>query len=157
MTQKVGVVDTMFSRVDMYPFVVQAFKDLEWNAEIIRVTVPGVKDMPVAALNLLQKQECDIALTIGMGGGEPVDYTCVHEACSSIQQVMLMTGKHVIDVIVHRNEAEDEKEFYKICENRVYKHTVNAYWMLNKPEELTKRAGTGERQGFDNEGPVKIE
>lgn len=153
-SQKVGIVDTMFARVDMYPFAIEAFKDVGWEPEIIRRTVPGVKDMPVEALNLL-RDGCDIVLTLGMGGGEPVDYTCVHEACSGIQQVMLMTGKHVIDVIVHRNEAKDEQEFLKICRNRTYKHAVNAYWLLNKPEELTKRAGTGERQGFENEGGIK--
>ncbi|MCK4326845.1 MAG: riboflavin synthase [Candidatus Diapherotrites archaeon] len=156
MADKVGVVDTMFARVDMYPFVVQAFQDVGWEPEIVRRTVPGVKDMPVEALDLLEKEGCAIVLTLGMGGGEPVDYTCVHEACVGIQGVMLKTGKHVIDVIVHRNEVKDDLEFYKLCKNRAYKHAVNAYWLLSKPEELTKRAGTGERQGLDNEGQIAV-
>lgn len=143
----------MFARVDMYPFVVEAFKDVGWEPEVVRRTVPGVKDMPVEALNLLEGG-CDIVITLGMGGGADVDYTCVHEACTGIQNVMLRTGKHVIDVIVHTSEAKDEKELLKICGDRAYKHAVNAYWLLEKPEELTKRAGTGERQGFGSEGPI---
>jgi riboflavin synthase len=110
--------------------------------------------MPVAALQLLEKEGCDIVITLGMGGGADVDYTCVHEACTAIQGVMLKTGKHIIDVIVHRNEAENEKELVDVCRNRAYKHAVNAYWLLEAPEELTKRAGTGERQGFENEGAI---
>ncbi len=151
---KIGVVDTMFARVDMYPFVMEAFSDMGWAPEVVRRTVPGVKDMPVAALSLIEKDECDIVITLGMGGGADVDYTCVHEACTGLQGVMLKTGKHVIDVIVHRNEAKGEKEFLDICRDRAYKHAINAYWLIESPEELTKRAGTGERQGFGNEGSI---
>jgi riboflavin synthase len=151
---KVGVVDTMFSRVDMYPFVLEAFRDVGWSPQVVRRTVPGVKDLAVEALNLLEKERCDIVITLGMGGGAPVDYTCVHEACTAIQNVMLKTGKHVIDVIVHKSEAKTGKALLKICRNRAYKHAVNAYWLLEKPGELTKRAGTGERQGFESEGAI---
>ncbi len=150
---KVGIVDTMFARVDMYPFVIEAFSDVGWAPDVVRRTVPGVKDMPVAALQLLEGG-CDIVMTLGMGGGADVDYTCVHEACTGIQGVMLKTGKHVVDVIVHRNEAKGEKEFFDICRNRAYKHAVNVYWLMEAPEELTKRAGTGERQGFESEGAI---
>jgi len=154
MAQRVGIVDTMFARVDMYPFVLEAFKDAGWKPEIVRRTVPGVKDMPVEALGMLNGG-CDIVITLAMGGGAQVDYTCVHESCASLQQVMLMTGKHVVDVVVHRNEAKNDAKLLSICRNRAYKHAINTYWLLNRPEELTKRAGTGERQGFENEGPVK--
>jgi len=150
---KVGVVDTMFSRVDMYPFVIQAFKDVGFSPEIQRVTVPGIKDMPVECKNLLKT--CDIVIALGMAGPEKVDKICTHEACQSIQRAMLDTGKHIIDVVIHMDEAKNDKELYEICKNRAYKHAINTYWLLEKPEELTKRAGTGERQGFDNAGKVK--
>jgi riboflavin synthase len=41
-----------------------------------------------------------------------------------------------------------------VFEDRSRKHARNAYWMLFAPDELAKRAGTGERQGFANAGPL---
>ena len=151
--QKVGIVDTMFSRIDMYPSVIKAFKDVGWEPRIVRVTVPGFKDMAVEAKKLLESG-CDIAITLAYAGADPIDKQCAHEACTALQQVMLLTNKHVLDVMAHEDESDDPQQLKRVAMDRAYKHAVNAFWLLNAPEELTKRAGTGERQGFPSEGAI---
>ena len=41
-----------------------------------------------------------------------------------------------------------------VFESRSRKHARNAYWMLFEPEQLSRRAGQGIRQGFDDAGPL---
>jgi len=96
-------------------------------------------------------------MAIGMVGGAPVDQVCAHEASLGIQQVKLLTNKHVIEVFVHENEAWSENEFHEICENRVRKHAHNAVLLVTKPETLTQNAGRGIRQGKEDEGPANPE
>jgi riboflavin synthase len=52
------------------------------------------------------------------------------------------------------DEARTDAELIAICKNRVAEHAVNAFWLLERPEELAKRAGTGQRQGFSDLGPA---
>ncbi len=151
---KIGIVDTMFSRVNMGEIAIDEIKKDYQDVEIVRKTVPGVKDLPPECLNLLQKENCDICMAFGMVGGAPVDLQCAHEASLGIMQAKLLTGKHIIEVFVHENEAWSEKEFYSICENRIRKHAHNAVLLVTKPEELVKRAGMGIRQGKDDEGAI---
>jgi riboflavin synthase len=155
MTQRIGVVDTMFARVDMFPEVLRAFRDVGWNPEISRVTVPGFKDSAVEAKKLLESG-CDIVITLSMAGRAPIDKQCAHEASTAFQQAMLMTSKHIVDVMVFEDESDDPRELELVARNRAYKHAINAYWLLNRPDELTRRAGTGERQGFENAGPLVL-
>jgi riboflavin synthase len=121
--------------------------------EIRRRTVPGIKDLPVACKRLLE--ECDIAMAFGMPGREEIDKVCAHEASQGIIQAQLMTGKHVLEVFVHEDEAESEKELAWLCERRAREHALNAVDLLFHPEKLTKKAGTGQRQGFPDVGPLK--
>ena len=153
---KIGIVDTMFSRVDMGAMAIDEIKKGYPGVELLRRTVPGVKDLPVECKRLLDSG-CDSCMAIGMVGGAPVDQVCAHEASMGIQQVKLLTNKHVIEVFVHENEAWSGKEFFGICENRVRKHAHNAVLLVTKPEELTKLAGKGVRQGKEDEGPVESE
>ena len=95
---KIGVADTTFSRVNMFEFVEQTIKQTNKNAQIERYTVPGVKDLPVACKKLFDFYNCDIVIALGMSGPMPVDKTCTHEASMAIQQVMLMTNKHILEV-----------------------------------------------------------
>jgi riboflavin synthase len=152
---KLGIVDTMFARVNMGEMAVDEVKKNYPDVEIIRRTVPGVKDLPVECKKLLDGG-CDSCMALGMVGGAPVDATCAHEASLGIQQAKLLTGKHIVEVFVHENEAWSEKEFQSICENRTRKHAHNAVLLVTEPESLVKLAGKGVRQGKEDEGPIDL-
>jgi len=153
---KLGIVDTMFARVDMGEMAIDELKKNYPDVEIIRKTVPGVKDLPVECKKLLD-EGCDSCMALGMVGGAPVDAVCAHEASLGIQQAKLLTGKHIIEVFVHENEAWSEKEFFEICDNRTRKHAHNAVLLVKDPEALIKLAGKGIRQGKEDEGSVSKE
>ncbi len=150
---KLGIVDTTFARVNMGEIAIDEAKKHYPDVEIIRRTVPGIKDLPVECKKLLDNG-CDSCMALGMVGGAPIDAVCAHEASLGIQQVKLLTGKHVIEVFVHENEAWSEKEFYEICENRIRKHVHNAVLLVIKPETLLQNAGRGIRQGKEDEGQI---
>jgi riboflavin synthase len=130
------------------------FKKHGTSCEIVRTTVPGIKDLPVECKILLEEGNCAIVMALGMVGGAPVDQQCAHEASLGIQQAKLMTNKHIIEVFVHENEAWNEQEFREICDNRIRKHVENAVDLVVSPEKLVKRAGQGVRQGKGNEGEI---
>ena len=67
----------------------------------------------------------------------------------------LMTNTHIIEVFVHEDEAKDERELEFLADSRAREHAINVYDLLFRPESLTKRAGTGQRQGFRDAGPVR--
>ena len=178
---RIGVADTTFSRVNYFPFVEKALHDYyeqnnyeqekkevnkdqidnhqKGRHQIERYTVPGFKDLPVACKILFERYNCDIVIALGMAGGAEIDKQCAHEASLGLQQVELMTNKHIIEVFVFVNEAVidgnlNEKLLYTICKNRAYKHTLNALELLKGKTVLTPKAGTGLRQGFDDEGEI---
>ncbi len=152
---KIGVVDTMFARVNMGEMALDELKGYP-DVEVVRRTVPGVKDLPVECKKLL-KDGCDTCMALGMVGGAPVDQVCAHEASLGIQHVKLLTDKHVIEAFVHENEAWGGREFREICENRVRKHVHNAVLLAKDPSALIEQAGKGIRQGKGDEGPVRDE
>lgn len=150
-----AVVDTTFSTVDMGAVAVATLRSQGIGPERIhRVTVPGFKDLAVACKRLLD-QGCAVALACGMPGPEPIDKQCAHEASLAIGQAQLLASSHILEVFVHMDEAATDAELIAVCRNRVSEHAVNAYWLAEKPEELVKRAGTGQRQGFADVGPAK--
>lgn len=153
MLMKLGIVDTMFSRVDMGAIAIDELKKRYPGVLVVRRTVPGIKDLAVECKKLLD-DGCDSCLALGMVGGAPIDTQCGHEASLGIQQAKLMCGKHIIEVFVHENEAWDEAEFDDICQNRVRKHAVNAVEIVTDPDSLTARAGNGIRQGKEDEGRI---
>ena len=146
----------MFARADMGSLAEKTIKESDYDAEIVRYTVPGVKDLPVACKKLFDEQKCDIVIALGMSGPEKVDKTCTHEASLGIGKVQLMTNKHILEVFVHEDETETDNELAKVMHNRTVKHTMNALHLLFNPEELRKKAGTGERQGFANAKSFKL-
>lgn len=152
--KRIGVADTTFARVDMGGFAVDELKSVGTGFKVERYTVPGVKDLPVAAKKLLEERGCDIVIALGMPGKEPIDKTCAHEASTGLIQVQLMTNKHVVEVFVHEDEARDEKELAWLAERRAREHAINAYDLLFRPERLERNAGKGLRQGFEDVGPI---
>ena len=155
MNYKIGIVDTMFARVDMFKVSKKAIEDSMEEIKIERYTVPGVKDLPIAAKKLLEEHNCDIALALGMPGDKPIDKTCAHEASQGIINAQLMTNKHILEVFVHLDEGKNEKELLEITKNRTYDHTLNAIALLKGKEELSKKAGQGIRQGKVSIGRIE--
>jgi riboflavin synthase len=153
--RRIGVLDTTFARVDMGGIAADELKRTGTGFRIERATVPGIKDLPVAAKKLLEERECDIVIALGMPGAQEIDKVCAHEASTCLIQVQLMTNKHVIEVFVHEDEAKSEKELAWLAERRAREHAVNAYDLLFRPERLGKRAGKGLRQGFEDVGPAR--
>jgi len=127
--KKIALVDTMFSRGDMGKIALQTMereaKVNRWEILIVKKTVPGVKDIPVAMLRLLE-QGCCAGIALGMPGKMP------------------------IEVFVHEDEGENDAGLAQIMRDRASKHALNLLWMLFAPQELSKRAGSGERQGKEN-------
>lgn len=152
---KLGIVDTTFSRVDMGSIALDEMKGYS-SVEVVRRTVPGVKDLGVECKKLLD-EGCDACMALGMVGGAPIDTQCAHEASLGIQQAKLMTNKHIIEVFVHENEAWSGKEFVEICDNRIRKHVHNAVLIVENPGKIMENAGKGVRQGKDDEGPISGE
>lgn len=152
---KIGIADTTFARVNMADFAIGI---IQKNSEhkIERYTVPGFKDLPVACLKLFEDYNCGIVMAFGMAGAAPIDQQCAHEASTGLQNVQLKVKKHIIEVFVHMTESEDDKEIFEIAKNRAERHALNALELLKSKTALTKYAGTGRRQGKEDEGPVKL-
>ncbi len=153
---KIGVVDTTFARVDMADIAIRTIKEIIPDVKIVRYTVPGIKDIPVAAKKLLEEEKCDGVITLGWVGKEYVDKLSYLAHSIGVIMVQLLTNKHVIDVTVHEDEAEDEKKLYEIAVDRARKHAENlALILLKGREALSKKAGKGVRQGHPDVGPLK--
>ncbi|MCP8317681.1 MAG: riboflavin synthase [archaeon] len=153
---RIGIADTTFARVDMARFTIDILKQYHGNVEIIRYTVPGIKDLPVAVKKLFEEKGCDIAMALGMPGPNPLDKQSAQVASTGLVTVQIMTSKHVIEVFVHEDEAKNDNELYKIAKDRAEKHAHNLLKLLFKPEELMKDAGMGKRQGLPDAGPIRL-
>ena len=157
---RIGVVDTMFARYDMGAAARDELAKCPGYGEtftVVAKTVPGFKDLAVAAKNLIEKDGCSIVITLGMPGSAPIDKQCAHEAAQGIMQAQLLTSTPILEVFVHEDESDDPKVLASVFENRSRKHARNAYWMLFEPEQLSRRAGMGVRQGFDDAGPLALD
>jgi riboflavin synthase len=153
---KVGIVDTTFARVDMGSIVEKTIKELLPEAKIHRYTVPGIKDIPVAAKKLIEEFGCDGVITLGWVGKTLTDKLSYVALSVGLQLVQLMTNKHVIDVTVHEDEADDEVKLYEIAVNRAKEHTENLVKLLRGGgEALRPYAGKGLRQGLPDVGPIR--
>jgi riboflavin synthase len=151
---RVGVADTTFSRVNMGAIAVDELKK-HASVAIERVTVPGIKDLPVACKKLIEERRCDIVMALGMPGGKDKDKMCAHEASTGLIQCQLMTNTHIIEVFVHEDEAKDDRELAWLMEQRTREHAVNAVKLVLHPRDLERQAGTGQRQGFEDAGPAR--
>ena len=151
---RIGIVDTTFSRINMGEIALRAFAE-DGGHDLIRRTVPGIKDLPLAAKWILERDGCDIALVCGMPGPEPIDTMCAHEASQGLIQASLMTDRPIIEVFVHMNEVRTDKQLRLITRNRVRSHVANLLSMLSDPDSLVEKAGTGLRQGWADAGPIE--
>jgi riboflavin synthase len=154
---RIGVVDTMFARYDMGGEAVEELGDCPGfgtTFEVVRRTVPGFKDLAVECKRLVEREGCLIIVALGMPGKAAIDQVCAHEASQGLMQAQLMTSTHILEVFVHEGEEEDPAALAKVCVDRSRKHARNAYWMLYEPDQLTRKAGQGVRQGYGDAGPL---
>jgi len=121
---------------------------------IERYTVPGIKDLAAGA-TILFDRGCDIVLALGMVGRQPVDKDCALASDFGLQLVQANVGKHVLGVMVHEDEATDEAQLAWLFDRRTREHAINACDLLFRPEAMRARAGTGQREGFEDAGPLK--
>ena len=131
--------------------------ELKKNAsdlKIIRVTVPGVKDLPVASKKLIEEEDCEIVMALGMPGPMEKDKMCAHEASTGLIRAQLMTNTHILEVFVHEDEEEDPKELKKLADNRAREHAQNLIKMMFHPKQMRKEAGKGMREGKEDAGPL---
>lgn len=153
--KKIGVADTTFARYNMAKETIDELKMLRDDIRIVRYTVPGIKDLPLACKKLFEEQGCDIVIALGMPGAKPIDKQCAHEASLGLMLVQLLCNKHVIEVFVHEDEAKDEKELKWLAKKRAREHALNVVDLLYNPGNLTKNAGKGLREGFEDVGPIE--
>ena len=151
----VGIADTTFARVDMGAMAINEIESTTSRMRLIRYTVPGMKDLPVACKILFDQHNCEMCLALGMPGSADIDKVCAHEASQGIIMCQLMTGKHIIECFVHEDEAETPEELIKVCDNRAREHAQNVLKLLFDKEWLEKNAGKGLRQGYPDPGPIK--
>ena len=151
----IGIADTTFARVDMGGAAIDELKSMGTGFRIVRYTVPGIKDLPVAAKKLLEEGECDIVMALGMPGAAAQDKICAHEASTGLIAAQLMTNKHIIEVFVHEDEAPDERTLGWLAERRAAEHALNVIRLLYYPEKLIRMAGTGQRQGYEDAGAIE--
>ncbi|NTW92784.1 MAG: riboflavin synthase [Methanoregulaceae archaeon] len=151
---KIGVADTTFARVNMGAIALEEMRKLS-SATIERVTVPGIKDLPVACKKLIDERGCGIVIALGMPGGQEKDRMCAHEASLGLITCQLLTNTHIIEVFVYEDEAGGDRELAWLAEQRTREHARNVITLAFSPEKMTREAGTGQRQGFPDAGPAR--
>jgi riboflavin synthase len=171
---RIGIVDTTFSRVNMGNIAIKELRRRAKDADLKRVTVPGVKDLPAAARRFFD-DGCDLVIACGMVGAEEVDKVCGHEASLGLMWLRTHFGKPLLEVFIHMDEPMEhdalgkvthrpdspteilhyERELKKLSTERTREHAVNAYLMLYEPQTLIDMAGTGQRQGYDDAGAIQ--
>ena len=148
--------DTSFARYDMAASAIDELRAQGTGFSIERYTVPGIKDLAAGA-RILFDRGCDLVLALGMVGRQPVDKDCALAADFGLQFVQAQLGKHILGVMVHEDEAEEEAQLARLFDRRTREHAINAYDLLFRPEAIRARAGTGQREGFDDAGPLRVE
>jgi riboflavin synthase len=156
--KRIGVVDTMFARIDMGGIAIEALAEKAGNGtefDLIRRTVPGFKDLAVAARTMIQREGCAIVIACGMPGAAELDRLCAHEASLGIMLAGVLTMTPILEVFVHESEAGgDDAKLLALCQERCAKHALNAHDMIFDPQSLVARAGQGVRQGGLDAGAI---
>jgi len=152
---KFGVADTTFSRVDMGKIAIETIRKLSPNSTIVRYTVPGIKDLPVAAAKLFE-MGCDGVITLGWVGKTKLDKYSYLAASTGLINVQIYYKKHIMDVTIHEDESENEESLLNIATDRARKHAENLVKLvIEGGEALTPYAGQGLRQGYNHAGPLR--
>lgn len=152
---RIGVADTTFARVDMASIAVETLLRADRKLQIEQYTVPGFKDLPVAAKKLIEEYHCDIVLAFGWVGKEDIDEVCASEANIGLIQAELLTNRHILKVFVHEKEASSGKQLMEIAKDRTAKHALNVLALLKGKDELRRFAGKGKRQGGKDAGVLR--
>ncbi|HEV2317370.1 MAG TPA: riboflavin synthase [Thermoplasmata archaeon] len=153
--KRIGVVDTTFARVDMARYAVDALQAAGTGFRVERATVPGIKDLPVAARRMFLEEHCDLVMVFGMPGKAEYDKVCAHEASTGLILAGVLEAKPVVECFVFEGEAASPKELELLARRRAQEHALNAFQLLFRPQELTRRSATGQRQGFADVGAVR--
>jgi riboflavin synthase len=153
--KRIGVADTTFARVDMAGAAIRTLQEAGSGYRILRSTVPGIKDLPVACRRLFLLEKADLCLALGMPGKAEYDKTCAHEASLGLMYAGVLEAKPVVECFVFEGEAADDRQLEALAKRRASEHALNAYQMLFRPEALQRHAAQGLRQGFDDAGPVR--
>ena len=150
----IGVVDTTFARVDMAKYAIEVLRHYVPSLKVKRYTVPGIKDVAVAAKRLLD-EGCEAVLTLGWVGPTMTDKFSYLAYSIALQQLQINYGKHIIDVTIHEDESNDPKVLKEIAVKRAMEHAKNLALLVTRgPTALTPLAGTGQRQGWPDVGPL---
>lgn len=152
----IGIVDTSFARFDMAASAADELRKQGAGFGVVRYTVPGIKDLAAGA-RILFDRGCDLVIALGMVGRQTVDKDCALAADIGLQAVQAAVGKHIIGVMVHEEEAPDDAKLAWLFDRRTREHAVNAYDLLFRPEAMRARAGTGQREGYTDAGPIQVE
>jgi riboflavin synthase len=153
--KRIGIADTTFARYDMGAAAISELQSLTTGFKIVRYTVPGIKDLPVACKKLFDEQQCDIIMALGMPGAQPIDKQCAHEASTGLIHTQLLCNKHIVEVFVYEDEATGGNDLAWLADHRTREHARNVVDLLFHRENLTKKAGQGLRQGYEDVGPVR--
>lgn len=154
-TKCVGVIDTTFARVDMGSIAENVLREQLPEYRVMRYTVPGIKDIPGAARRLID-MGCEGVITLGWVGPSQVDKFSYLAMSVGLIVLSVLTGKIIIDVTVHEDEASTPSELKEIAINRARAHAENLAKLLRGgPEALRPLAGKGVRQGRPSVGPIE--
>jgi riboflavin synthase len=153
--KKIGVVDTTFARVDMATPAIRTLRSRGTGFRVLRRTVPGIKDLPVACRRLFVEEKVDLCLALGMPGKAEYDKTCAHEASLGLLYAGVLEAKPIVECFVFEGEAGSPRELATLARRRAEEHAENAFSLLFRPRDLERRAGEGLRQGFPDAGPVR--
>ncbi len=153
--KRIAVVDTTFARVDMADDAVRALRSAGTGFRIQRRTVPGIKDLPVACRQAITEDGADLVMALGMPGRADYDRTCAHEASLGLQLAAVLEGRPIVECFVFESEADDPRALETLARRRAEEHALNAYALLFRPDDLRRRAGTGQRQGWADAGRLR--
>ncbi|EQD63790.1 riboflavin synthase [mine drainage metagenome] len=84
--KKIGIADTTFARYDMARSAINELESTGTGFQILRYTVPGIKDLPVACKKLIVEQGCDIVMALGMPGRKRLDKMSARIASRACQE-----------------------------------------------------------------------
>ena len=133
----IGIADTTFARYNMGRAAIDEIQK-NVSVKIKRVTVDEDDTGPLACDRLVVGEvalQGDVAVLV-------VDRLRV--------EFRFAHGRR------HENEGKDEKELAFLMDRRTREHALNVIKLLFKPDKLIQEAGTGQRQGFEDAGPLRM-
>jgi riboflavin synthase len=153
--RRIGVADTTFARVDMARYAIRRLQEQGTGFRVVRRTVPGIKDLPVACRQLFREERVDLCVALGMPGPAELDRTSAEVASMGLMMAGVLESKPIVECFVFEAEARSPAELEMLARRRAEEHAINAYALLFRPRDLARHGGEGLRQGFPDVGPVR--